>query len=316
LKHGITSFRDPGHPFRFYDAVMRSNKQLPRIFLSGAHLDADPPVFPDQAIVIQNANHARRTVNEHVDRGASVIKVYFGLPLEHIHAACEAARGRGVLVTAHLELVDADDAIRAGVRGIEHVTSFGTALAEPKEAQQFKSNVYADSKTWKKLRHRLWANLDLDSSPRVESLLDQILAKGVFVSPTLALFERRAGKRRSTSIEVEGFANMLRFVGLCHEAGAKVVVGSHTDPPLAKTGRGYQRELELLVEAGLTPLEAITAGTLHSAQFLGIDTRLGTLEAGKAADLILVEGDPSRDLAAMEKVRSVMLNGIWVGRSP
>ena len=95
-----------------------------------------------------------------------------------------------------------------------------------------------------------------------------------------------------------------------------VVVGSHTRAPFAEPGRAYQRELELLVEAGLTPLEAITAGTLYNAQFFGIDNRLGTLEAGKTADLILIDGDPSRDIALMRNVKHVMLNGNWIGESP
>ena len=316
LRNGITSFRDPGHPFRFYDAVMQSDKTMPRIFLCGAHLDAHPPVWADQAVVIKDADHARRTVNRHVDRGASAIKVYFRLPLEHIKATCQAANQRGVLVTAHLELVDADDAIQAGVRGIEHVTSVGTALAEPDAAKRFKSAIFADSNARRQLRHRLWAGLDLDASARVKPLLKTIVEHGVFVSPTLAIFERRAGRKNATEVQVRGFANMLRFVGQCHAAGAKVVVGSHTSAPFAAPGRAYQRELELLVEAGMTPLEAITAGTLHNAQFFGIEDRLGTIEAGKTADLILIKGDPSRAIAAMSQVKHVMLNGKWFGSSP
>jgi imidazolonepropionase-like amidohydrolase len=162
----------------------------------------------------------------------------------------------------------------------------------------------------------LWAKLDLDSSPRVKPLLKTIVEHDVFVSPTLAIFERRAGEKDATDVQVQGFANMIRFVGLCHEAGAKVVVGSHTSAPLAERGRAYQRELELLVEAGMTPLEAIRAGTLSNAQFFGIEDRLGTLRAGKTADLILVDGDPSREIAAMNNVKHVMLNGTWVGESP
>ena len=109
---------------------------------------------------------------------------------------------------------------------------------------------------------------------------------------------------------------MMRFVGLCHDAGAKVVVGSHTHAPFAERGRAYQRELELLGDAGLTPLEVITAGTLHNAQFFGIEDRLGAVQAGKTADLILVDGDPSRDIAVMRNVKHVMLNGRWIGQSP
>ena len=315
LNHGITSFRDPGHPFRFYDAVLNADVPMPRVFLCGGHLDAEPAVWPDQAMVIKDSEHARRVVNKHVDRGASAIKVYFRLPLSHIAAACDAAEQRSVPVTAHLELVDADDAIAVGVRGIEHITSFGTALAEPADVERFKSRIFADSNARQELRYRLWANIDPDAS-RVAPLVKQITEQGVFVSPTLAVFERRAGQKVATNEQALGFANMLRFLGHCHRAKAKIVVGSHTYAPFADRGCAYQRELELLVEAGLSPMEAITAGTLTNAQFFGIEDRLGTVEAGKLADIILVEGDPSKDITAMRDVANVMLNGNWVGVAP
>jgi imidazolonepropionase-like amidohydrolase len=311
LKHGITTFRDPGHPFRFYDAVRAATTTMPRIFLSGGHLDAHPPAWPDQAVVVTDAEHARRAVNEHVDAGASAIKIYMRLPVEHISAACEAAEKRGVLVTAHLELVDADEAIRAGVRGIEHVTSFGTALAEPPATAKFKTAVRDDSTARHQLRHWLWSTIDIDTSTRVKPLIDLVVQQRVFVSPTLAVFEKRRGDKGANEADIAGFANMVKFLGLCHQAGSKVVVGSHTSAPHAEVGRAYQRELELLVEAGLSPLEAITAGTLHNAQFFGIDDRLGSIQAGKLADLVLIEGDPSRDIQAMKNVRRVMLNGLW-----
>jgi imidazolonepropionase-like amidohydrolase len=316
LKRGVTTFRDPGHPFHFYDLVKASPEPMPRVFLCGGHLDGPPPVWLDQAVLIRDAVQARHAVKDHVDHGASAIKVYFRLPLEHVRAACAAARERGVMVTAHLELVDADDAIRAGVRGIEHVTSFGTALAAPEFAEQFRAKVRADSSARNQLRHWLWSKIDLESSTRVRPLLDLIIEKDVFVSPTLAIFERRAGEKSGTEDEARAFANMLRFVGLCHRAGARVVVGSHTAAPFAETGRAYQRELELLIDAGMSPLEAITAGTRQNARFFGIDRRLGTLEAGQTADLILVDGDPSTAIDALNNVRHVMLNGSWIGEGP
>jgi len=316
LKNGITSFRDPGHPFRFYETVREYDGVLPRVFLCGAHLDGPPPVWPDQAIVIENEAHARRTVREHVGSGASAIKVYFRLPLNHVQAACAAAAERDVLVTAHLELVDAEAAIRAGVRGIEHVTSFGTSLADQEHVARFKSEITADSGARRQLRHWLWSTLDLENSERLKPLIDLIIERDVFVSPTLAIFERREGEKDGTEEQARAFANMLKFVGMCHESGAKIVVGSHTAAPFAENGKAYQRELELLVTAGLTPLEAITAGTLHNAKFFDIDDRLGSVEPGKTADLILVEGNPAEDNAAMNDVRHVILNGAWFGDAP
>lgn len=315
LKHGITSFRDPGHPFRFYDEVRAAQTMMPRVFLCGGHLDAHPVVWADQARLVTDADDARRAVHEHVDTGASAIKIYLRLPLEHIAAAAEAAATRGVLVTAHLELVDADQAIRAGVRGIEHITSFGTVLAEEAAVAKFKAAITADSKARSELRHWLWSTIDLEHSPRVKPLLDLIVQQQVFVSPTLAVFEKRPGDKGATDADVAGFRNMVNFTRLCHQAGATIVVGSHTSAPHAERGRAYQRELELLSDAGISPLNAITAATQHGARFLGVEQRLGTIEPGKTADLVLIEGNPAHDLNALKAVRQVMLNGIWHSKS-
>jgi len=83
-------------------------------------------------------------------------------------------------------------------------------------------------------------------------------------------------------------------------------------PPHAERGQAYAREMELLVEGGLTPLEALTAGTLENARFFRVADRLGSVQAGKLADLVLVEGDPVKDIGALRRVRRVMLNGRWI----
>lgn len=312
LHHGITSFRDPGHPVRFYDPVKASKTPMPRVFLCGAHLDGPPPVWPDQAVVIDNADLARRTVHAHVDRGASAIKVYFRLELTHIQAVCEAASERGVPVTAHLELVDVPDAIVAGVRGIEHVTSFGTTLASRENVKRFKDAVRADSSARRSLRHWLWSTIELENNPALPSLLESMLQNDVTVSPTLAIFERRAGVRGGTAEQAKAFEAMKGFVNACRRAGVTIVVGSHTSAPFAPKGRAYQREMELLQECGMKPLEVIRSATLETARFLQVADLLGTVESGKLADLILVDGDPSVSLEAMTRVKRVMLNGQWV----
>ena len=110
LNNGITSFRDPGHPFRYYDVYLNSDETLPRLFLCGGHLDASPAVWPDQAEVIATAVDAITTVNAHVDRGATAIKVYFRLPLEHIRAACQAAANGSVDPMANYRVTSASNA--------------------------------------------------------------------------------------------------------------------------------------------------------------------------------------------------------------
>ena len=312
LANGVTSLRDPGHPIRDYDSVRDALKPMPRCFLTGKHFDQEPHAHPHDAENIRSANEARAAVDRHLADGASAIKVYYRLPVDLIEATCEAAHARGVPVTAHLELVDADHAIEAGLDGVEHVTSMGTALATFEEAERFRESVRLDNQARNDGRYRLWASLDLDGNPRVKPLIELMLDRGVVLSPTLAIFERREGDRNAEDFHVRGFENMARFVGLCHEAGVPIVVGSHTWVPHAERGGAFRREMELLIECGLSASEAIVAGTSRNARFLGCDDRLGTIEPGRVADLILVEGDPLDDIARIGAIRRVMLDGGWV----
>jgi imidazolonepropionase-like amidohydrolase len=312
LSHGVTSLRDPGQWIEVYDPIRRSTLPQPRCFVAGPHLDCPPHAHPQDAFAVTNADETRRAVDRFVDEGASVIKVYYRLPLELVGVACEAAHRRGVPVTAHLELVNAGDAIRAGLDGIEHVTSFGTALAEPDEAERFCKAVAEDNEARRKARYELWSRLDLRPSPRVGPLLDLIVKRKIFLSPTLAVFERRRGDRGVTEVEARGFENMLEFVRLCHRVGARIVVGSHSTVPRAERGWAYQRELELLAECGLTPMETIAAATRNNAEFFRVSARLGTIEPGKLADLVLLASDPLQDIRAMRRVERVMLNGRWL----
>ena len=168
----------------------------------------------------------------------------------------------------------------------------------------------ADNNARREGRYKVWNSIDL-TTPQAKSLFKLIVDRGVFVSPTLAVFERQPGDKDTTQLHVHAFKQMEAFVGLANKAGAKVVVGSHSDVPHAKRGWAYQRELELLVESGLTPMEAIVAGTMENARYFRIQDRLGSVEAGKLADLVIVEGDPLKDISNMRRVKRVMLNGRW-----
>lgn len=313
LTHGVTSARDPGQWIEAYDAAQKAGAPIPRLFLAGPHLDAPPPAYPADSLIVRDAYETRDAVNRFIDQGASVIKVYFRLPLGLIKVVTETAHARGVPVTAHLEIVDATDAIRAGVDGIEHVTSFGTSLIPLREAEKYRQAVLADNNARRDGRYKMWSEIDLNS-PRAKTVLDLIVKRGVFISATLAVFERREGDRNTNETQARGFKNMLKFVGMAKRAGARVVAGSHSSVPHAERGWAYQREMELLVESGMTPMEAIIAATMENARFFRIDDRLGSVEAGKLADLVLVEGDPLKEIGALRRVRRVMLNGKWVKR--
>ncbi len=317
LSHGVTSVRDPGAWNQSYEPVKKSAAPIPRLFLTGPHLDMFPPAYPDNSYMVADPDEARAVVNRFIDEGATAIKVYFRLRLATIRAVCETAHARNIPVTAHLELVDADQAILAGLDGIEHVTSVGTAISEPMDAERFRQAVTADNKARDEGRYQLWSKVRFDS-PRVARMIHLMAERGTFFSPNLAVFERRAGEKGATEVHARACENMRRFVGLARKGGVRVVVGSHSGVPYAETGWAYQREMELMLESGMTPMEVIAGATIENAKFFRASDRLGSIEPGKLADLVLVQGNPLTDFSAIRRIHRVMLNGNWIpaGESP
>ncbi|WP_437950941.1 amidohydrolase family protein [Sorangium sp. So ce296] len=310
LRRGVTSLREPGNWIEAYDAARRLGP-VPRLFLTGPMLDAPAPAYPESAMLVRDAAEARWAVEQLVERGASGIKVYFRLPLGLVEAVAQTAHARGVVAVGHLETVDAAAAARAGLDGIEHITSLGTALVPPREAERYRQSVIAENEARFPGRYEIFRGISLEA-PRTAQLLRLLAARGTFVTPTLAIFERRAGGQGVTDVEVRGFETMMKLTAAARRAGVRVVVGSHGAVPGAARGWAYQREMELLVESGLSPMEVLVAATLENARYLRIDDRLGSVEPGKLADLVLLEGDPLADIRAMRRVNRVMLNGRWV----
>ncbi|HEX6890305.1 MAG TPA: amidohydrolase family protein [Chryseolinea sp.] len=311
LRRGITSVRDPGEWIEMYDSVRLAGLPMPRLFLTGPHLNTYPPAYPEDAIIVQDSEEARLAVERLADDGATAIKVYFGLPLGTIKEVCTTAHKYGLPVTAHLEITNAWDAINAGLDGIEHVTSFGPILIPPMEAEQYKLRVLADNDARKRGRYEVWNRIDVSSNGVVDSLCRFLAEKKIFLSPTLAAFEKRSDK--GDSVEVNAFRNMLAFIGHAHKAGVRIVVGSHTYVAYAENGYAYFREMELLHEAGMSPMEVLVAATMENARYFRVEERLGSIEKGKLADLIVVEGDPLKDIKLMRNVKRVMINGVWAG---
>lgn len=311
LLNGVTSVRDPGQWIEKYNEERAAGYSLPRLFLTGPHLDMPPPAYPNDAYIVRDAQEAVKAVNKFADQGATAIKAYFRIPIGMMESICDAAHKRGLPVTSHLELVDAKDAIMAGVDGIEHVTSLGISLSPAFKAEQYKQAVLADNNARRNGRYEMWRSLNMDSK-NVDSLITLMKQQQTYLSPTLAVFEYRLGNGKNDTTQWEGFKNMMAFVGKTRKGGVRVVVGSHSMVPYAAKGWAYQREMELMAESGMSPGEIIVAATMENARFFRIHDRLGSIEKGKLADLILLKENPLSDIKAMRTIHRVMLNGTWV----
>jgi len=313
VANGITSARDPGAWMELFEPVKQWQKQhgiaAPRLFLCGPHLDGPNPAYPTDSIVILSPEEARLAVRRQVEQGATAIKVYFRLPLESIRATASEAHRLRIPVTAHLEVVDVRDAVEAGIDGIEHITSLGLALIPPMEAEKYRQQILASNSARGEGRYRMWASIDPHSKKAAE--LARLLAeRRIFVDPNLAVFERRPdASDPNSAVKVRATKNMKEYVGVLHRAGVPIVVGSHSNAPYAPRGFAFHREMETLVEAGLTPMETLVAATKTGAEFLQRESELGTVEEGKLADILVLDEDPLRDISHSQSISTVIVNG-------
>jgi imidazolonepropionase-like amidohydrolase len=316
LSHGITAFRDPGQWDEKFEGLRRmiaaDGIPGPRIFTTGPHIDGENPAYPADSVVARDVEEARRHAELLVERGASALKIYFRVPFASAKAVIEVCNAHRIPCTAHLEILDARELIAAGLHGIEHVTSFGISLLPRIEAEAYRQAVLKSNDARRDGRYRLFARAELDG-PQAQALYAVLRARRPFLDATLAVFERQEkGTDVKTPEFVSGFAKMKQFTRRAASEGARVVMGGHTAVPFAARGEAPWRELELLVESGFSPLEAITAATTTAAAFLYRSDELGSLRAGFNADLVVLRGQPDRDISAIRSVDRVMVAGRWV----
>ncbi len=321
LSHGVTAFRDPGQWNEKFDElramIAADHLSGPRIFTTGPHIDGEHPAYPADSVVARDPEEARRLAERNVRQGASALKIYFRLPFASAKAVIDVCQARGIPCTAHLEILDAGELIASGLHGIEHITSLGMSLMTQRDAEAYRQAVLADNDARRDGRYRMFARLDLES-PQAKTLYRILRERRPWIDPTLAVFERRADRLEPgttpemAGIMAAGFAMMKQLTRRVRTEGARLVMGGHSTVPFAERGEAPWRELELLVDSGLTPVEAITAATSTAAGFLYRSDQIGALRAGLQADLVVLRADPSRDISAIRSVDRVMVAGQWI----
>jgi len=313
LKRGIDAGQTPG----------------PDLDVTGPYLNG--PGLPIAAVnALRDSAHARRMVEYWADEGATSFKVYMQITRDELAAVVAAAHRRGLKVTGHLCSVTYREAADLGIDDLEHGLYASTDFVTAKEPDRCPMGA-AQSLT----------GLDV-SGPQVTDLIHHLVERHVALTSTLTVFEtsvpgrprapdrvldamapevRDLYLRRFAQIATDSgasaadarrrFANAMAFERAFARAGGLLLAG--TDPTGyggVVAGYANQREIELLVEAGFTPVEAIKIATLNGATYLGRQDRIGTIAPGKQADLVVVRGDPAARIADIENVELVFKHGI------
>jgi imidazolonepropionase-like amidohydrolase len=326
LAAGVTTARDCANEFEFItaarDAIAAGRGLGPRLLPAGiidgvgpSTIGVETAATPEQALAL---------VRRYADAGFPQIKIYSSLDPELVSTIAQEAHRRGMSLTGHLpERMELERAVASGMDQINHLPSITNALRAGDPAQAAKKPLLPDFA-------RMAREIDLDSD-RAKQTIRLLKEHGTVIDPTLALYElilhpagraiepglakvapELAGPLNSMGIPtfVEKtadalFRKYLQVLGALHKAGVPIVAGTDQAVP----GHSLHRELELYVQAGLTPLEAIQSATIVPARAMKLDRQVGTIEAGKRADLILVEGRPDRKISDIRKVKTVIAAG-------
>jgi enamidase len=267
----------------------------------------------------------RRQVAYWADEGATSFKAYMNITRADLGAAIEEAHRRGLKVTGHLCSVTYAEAADLGIDTLEHGFIASTDFVADKRPDECPpQNAGAAS-----------VGALEPSDPRFQTLVRKLVAKGASVTSTLTVFETVTPDRPTPpGLEVltpqlqqqfeaararvkpdspyrTWFPKMMALERAFARAGGLLIAG--TDPTAAGgviPGFSNHRQLELLVEAGFTPVEAIAIGTRNGARAIGREARVGTIAVGKQADLVVIDGDPSRNIADVRRVHTVFRQGV------
>jgi len=328
---GITSARDLGNDS---DTVVSLQEKFasgeaigPRLTLAGL-IDGPGPFKGPTNLLVDNEEEGRKAIDFLVSKKYEGLKIYSSIRPELVPFLTRYAHDHGLRVSGHIPAgMRAENAVDAGYDEIQHVNML---------LLNFMPDV-TDTRTPARFTEPAKRAADLDlKSAEVQAFIAKLKAKGIVVDPTVSVFEEmftaRAGslspgyamiadrlppqQRRyllTGGLPVpEGmdekyrasFAKMLDLVGELHRAGVTIVAG--TD---ALAGFALHRELENYVRAGIPPAEVLRIATLVPAQILKRDKDLGTIEPGKLADFIIVDGDPTRNISDIRRVVRVVKDG-------
>jgi len=334
LAAGVTTMRTTGSVEPYADLNLKRDIDAGKLI--GPHLDVTGPYLEGATSPFIQMHHlsgpeeARQFVNYWADRGVTSFKAYMNITRAELKAAIDAAHKRGLKVTGHLCAVTYDEAADLGIDDLEHGFFVNTQLDPGKQPD------VCPPTTGEPTLARM-----APGSPEATALIAKLVKRHVAITSTLPVFESRVPGRpplRQQALDVmtaearqaylyarqrpaslppratDPAVMLKRDMALERAfvaAGGLLIAGPDpTGNGGVVPGFGDQRGIELLVEAGFSPVEAIRIATLNGATYLGRQDRIGSIAVGKNADLVVVKGDPAIRITDIEQVEIVFKDGV------
>ena len=333
LAAGVTSIRDMGNDNATLQQVMaeeREGKLLGARVVPAGFLEGESKMSARNGFVIKDLDGAKKAIDWYAQHGYPQIKIYNSFPKDILKDTVAYAHEKGLRISGHIPVfLRTQDAVDAGYDEIQHIN-------------QVLLNFLVDEKTDTRTLERFYlpakkvADMDFDAQP-VQNFIALLAKKQVVIDPTLATFDflrQRSGQMSKAFAAVadhmppdvqrglrvaefnipddataarydKSYLKMVDFVGRMHRAGVPIVAGTDGLP-----GFTLQRELQLYVDAGMTPAQALQTATWNPAKYARVLDDRGSIAVGKRADLILIDGDPAHDISDIRKVATVIKGDI------
>lgn len=320
---------------------IRSGEQIgPRLVTSGRLIDGPGTVWPDFGSVVSTEGEMRAEIDRQAAQGVDLVKLYALVPPDLVRAAAEQAHAHGLPVLGHLGRTTWTEALAAGVDEFTHSCIWGAAhsLVPVPDSARF-ADFFTPNSGFDAAQFAEW-NATIDpAGERVRAFMDGLAARDASWSPNLVLCEAvfwgddpRTLARLRPEFDISpqqfphpffadwteaeraaaqvAFSTFLDLVALAHDAGARITTGSDALNPWMTPGPSLHREMELLVRAGIPPVEVIRIATANGAVSLGLAGETGTIQAGRWADLVVLGSDPLADIGNARDVDMVLLGGV------
>jgi imidazolonepropionase-like amidohydrolase len=304
LTHGVTTIRNTGGPTE-QSVALRENVSEgkivgPQIFTAGQLLNTPQVPIPFVEKQVQTEQDVRQEVRNQVATGVDYIKLYVGLTPKLVKAAINEAHSNGIKIIGHLYLTSWTDAANLGIDALTHGIPVSPFLLS--EANQQKFLEAGDHP----FNHFLWLDLVDLNGPEINEMMEALVNNDIPVDPTLGIYEAMIKEEPQNQYL---WPKVLQLTKMLYDNGVTILSGTDIPNFDLVPGSNLHHELEILVEAGISPLEVIKIATRNGAQALGIENDVGTIEPGKQADMIILSDNPVDEISNTKKIEAVINNG-------
>jgi imidazolonepropionase-like amidohydrolase len=314
--YGITTIRNPGGPtdqsVALKQNVTNGKIKGPRIFTAGRLIN-DPRIpIPFVEKQVKTEQEVRQEVRLQAAAGVDYVKLYVGLMPNLVRAAIDEAHHNGLKVIGHLYLTSWTDAANLGIDALTHGIPVSPYLLPKDKQRTFIENGLGP------FDHFLWLSLvNLDSSnnngesTEINEMIKSLVTHRVPIDPTLDIYEAMLKDDKKDQYL---WPKVLRLTKMIYKNGVEILSGTDIPNFGLLPGRSLHHELELLVAAGINPLDVIKIATRNGADALGILNKVGTIENGKEADMIVLAANPIDNISNTKKIEAIINDGKLVNR--